>query len=102
MRLFRRRNAAGGTPYRSDSDWTVSWSWSKKWRVSSRAAFSSNSGVLLLLLLAGASSTDLYGGGGAEAGMDLDPRPGTEVYKGGSRRPCGNGEGVLDTWQNGQ
>lgn len=88
MRLFRRRNAAGGTPYRSDSDWTVSWSWSRKWRVSSRAAFSSNSGVLLLLLLAGgASSTDLYGGGGAEAGMDLDPKLGTEVYRGGSRRP---------------
>lgn len=86
MRLFRRRSAAGGTPYRSDNDWTVSCSWSRKCSVSSEAAFSSSSELVLLLSTGGGvvGASAIYGGGGAEAGMDLYPKFGTEEYDGGS------------------
>lgn len=58
-----------------------------------------------MLLSAGGGvvgASAMYGGGGAEDGMDLYPKFGTDEYDGGSLRPCGNGDGMFDTWQKGQ
>lgn len=72
--------------------------------MSSETAFSSGSELLLLLSAGGGvvGASAIYGGGGAEAGMDLYPKFGTDEYDGGSLRPCGNGDGIFDTWQKGQ